>query len=849
MTMMAGVLLLAAMAAPVDAQKARRAQAQEKPAENPAPEKPAETKPVELDKEEVNEARALAAGLPARERALLDALRFLTRPEFQEELLRGRKHRVCILEPLEVSKPGPMLITEALRLWAVLESGMPLSPPVEDQVRRLRTSPLAKPDNSLAEVAVHLAVLRAALSRPAMGERGLLLERAGELCKLMDSAKDACSTTSVHVVQGALMAPWFANQFWRALGLRCAAAMGVAVDGKQWSRDLDALGRAYSAPNGYTSQKNRAVYSVSLDLHSNLFSLAALALAASAPETLLSKSDIKAANSQLSRAPAILKRLQDTYVMGVGPFAGARLLPVVLMGQLAAPQGLTAGAWVASLTDAVTRSQGASGNFTATENLAKDLGLADSRIGNDPAGVAVETALLAVAFSGGPLEGAKPLANRGLMETGMAMHALALVEAAAARVYGGDPADMVNQAIDSGVAYLRTVQQPDGSFKGSHDNYCGQAALCLLAMLHGGLPRTDKSIVQGMAYLDSKKWMVSSYPYECGIMLMLLQKYFEKEAQEAGVLTAVTAEGYRRARQTLRSSLPADRVRLIDQLVKNLDASFSPSTDCYQYSPRNQAGNFGGDNSCTQYAMLGYRAASLLGAEVSAETFKREVRRLLENYQDYTKLKPVPYESEDSAGRKTGTRNTVQPGGWGYSPGKSLPVLQFAAAGVGTLALCLDELRLRGEMQPEMEDNIERRIHGALVFMAEKYVTTDSGIYDGIGSLEQSSDGSGAYYNLYSVERGCSLARVRMLNGAVDWYRLGANLLIDAQQDDGSWGRTGYMGRQTSPQLVNTCMAILFLKRASLPVLTEHRNREKNPPPQEPGKKEGPITGEPKKKE
>jgi hypothetical protein len=285
----------------------------------------------------------------------------------------------------------------------------------------------------------------------------------------------------------------------------------------------------------------------------------------------------------------------------------------------------------------------------------------------------------------------------------------------------------------------------------------------------------------------------------------------------------------------MRELLPAPRLKFIQQLLKNLDSAYVPSNRGYGYG----SGGGWGDNSCTQYAILGYHAACLLGADVKSEVFKREATRLIDQFCEATEHKPVPYETDD---KKTSSKATVQPGGWGYSLGREGYCMQFAAAGMGSLAICIDQLKIRGELSADFEESMERKIAAAAAYVAEVYSVDGSSRDAGIGRLDTATDGWGAYYNLYSVERGASLAKIRQLCGKVDWYAIGSRLLIEQQNDDGSWGvhtplPSGVKTVRTH-QLINTCMAILFLRRAALPVLTDHKTRDKSP-----------ITGEPRKKD
>ncbi len=67
-------------------------------------------------------------------------------------------------------------------------------------------------------------------------------------------------------------------------------------------------------------------------------------------------------------------------------------------------------------------------------------------------------------------------------------------------------------------------------------------------------------------------------------------------------------------------------------------------------------------------------------------------------------------------------------------------------------------------------------------------------------------------YFLWTIERVGVLYGVRTLDGK-DWYRWGVELLVDAQKTDGSWNEGNYPG---ATRAIDTCLALLFLKRANL---------------------------------
>jgi hypothetical protein len=69
------------------------------------------------------------------------------------------------------------------------------------------------------------------------------------------------------------------------------------------------------------------------------------------------------------------------------------------------------------------------------------------------------------------------------------------------------------------------------------------------------------------------------------------------------------------------------------------------------------------------------------------------------------------------------------------------------------------------------------------------------------------------YYYLYAVER-MGLLYDTTLVGSHDWYLEGARELLKAQKPDGSWDASHF-----KHPTWDTCFAILFLKRATRPLV------------------------------
>jgi hypothetical protein len=67
-------------------------------------------------------------------------------------------------------------------------------------------------------------------------------------------------------------------------------------------------------------------------------------------------------------------------------------------------------------------------------------------------------------------------------------------------------------------------------------------------------------------------------------------------------------------------------------------------------------------------------------------------------------------------------------------------------------------------------------------------------------------------YFLWSLERVGVLFNLAKIGGK-DWYAWGRRSILPAQDADGSWKAGAYYGNNP---LLNTCLALLFLKQANL---------------------------------
>jgi hypothetical protein len=178
--------------------------------------------------------------------------------------------------------------------------------------------------------------------------------------------------------------------------------------------------------------------------------------------------------------------------------------------------------------------------------------------------------------------------------------------------------------------------------------------------------------------------------------------------------------------------------------------------------------------SNTQFALLGLRAARQLGLEVPEKTIVAAAEGVWR------------FQDEDGAFR--------------YDLEK-LPYDGLHAAALAGLAV-LDEL---GARSPAVKGVLKKREKDRL--RAEAWLEAHF-------AIERNSFATGAwtpywqYAYLWAIERWCGLTEKRTVAGQ-DWYARGAEWLVDTQAADGSW-------TSDDKPLANTCLALLFLRRATV---------------------------------
>ncbi len=302
----------------------------------------------------------------------------------------------------------------------------------------------------------------------------------------------------------------------------------------------------------------------------------------------------------------------------------------------------------------------------------------------------------------------------------------------------GVTSEQVRGAVQRGLARLRQEQGRSGHWSGG-GHTGGVTALAVLALLNAGVPANDPTITRGIKALvavkDSRTYVVS---LKCQVLAA--------------------------------SKLPQYRPQL-EAAAKWLISAQCP-TGMWGYGHRN-----GGDNSNTQFALLGLHEAAKAGIEVPKQTWALS-RKHYENCQ-YTD------------------------GGWGYR-GRSRGYGSMTAAGVASLYITGAKLHVAGkkEFVNGAYPDCGRYMQNTRLAMGLEWMKKNFSVRQNPGR-----GGSWLYYYLYALERVGMVSGKRNF-GTHDWYRQGAAMLV-ATERGGRWGHQTYQN----------ALALLFLAKGNRPVL------------------------------
>lgn len=410
------------------------------------------------------------------------------------------------------------------------------------------------------------------------------------------------------------------------------------------------------------------------------------------------------------------------------------------------------------------------------------------------------------------------------------------------------PQAAIDRAIDRGAEHIRRRQGADGGWPvgvigraGPSDT--GHSSLMLLTLLHADVDPDDASISRGFAFLLGRRAEFLR-TYHCSMALMAIDALVEKKL--ARVRSSAAGAAWARDKPAFfRARIPAALRSLAAELARRLAAAQLEDGSWTYAVPAVGAGStrvadgsspsdsrievpsWGGDYSNSQYALLGLRSAAALGLRVEAAVWKRSLQGLLDRQEKkdgpvipgfpVPAVTELPWGGSGRAGASTRLSRDFVPRGWGYTPSenKPKPYGSMTTAAVASLVICKSRLLTDSRLPKETRERTDRAIEDGCAWIVTNFNVLDNANYGANNRPYSRPAGKIDGYSMYAFERAGILTGVDFF-GENDWYGIGARYLVDHQAADGSWSsELDYEPYVT----VSTAFAVLFLKRATRPVI------------------------------
>jgi hypothetical protein len=365
----------------------------------------------------------------------------------------------------------------------------------------------------------------------------------------------------------------------------------------------------------------------------------------------------------------------------------------------------------------------------------------------------------------------------------------------------------IDRAIKRGTDWLKTAPSPGHEHsKAEHSD-----ELILLTMIHANVPETDARF---KALLDRVLADPPHQTYKVALQAMSLEelnrvKYQNRIAQCAQHLVdnQCTNGQWTYGDPTTYPTLPplppdvasgggtpARSGGVLD--FGKVGERVKPKVVRKIAVKKQKDGPGGGDNSNTQYAALGLRACFDAGI-----TFEESVIHLATKWLLECQFPP----SDGAAANAVVSGNGARPRGWNYRMPGSGEGLEGDAYGSMTVGATGGLTIYDYMMKKDWKKN--PAVNSGLAWIASNYSVT----------ANPKHGGSWYYYYLYGLERVGMLYDTTLI-GNHDWYVEGAKVLLDKQEADGSW-------KGSSQATWDTCFAILFLKKATRPLVATESKR------------------------
>jgi HEAT repeat protein len=368
--------------------------------------------------------------------------------------------------------------------------------------------------------------------------------------------------------------------------------------------------------------------------------------------------------------------------------------------------------------------------------------------------------------------------------------------------------EAINKAIDRGVAALKQLQGRDGKWPHAE---IGATALAGLALLECKVPADDPAVDKAAAAVRQESVRLT-HTYSISLAILFLDRL--GDARDVPLIESLTVrllagqsgtggwtyqcppiaasevrrlEGLLQRRNELKAGqgLPGRGKRTVRDLPREIQQQVAMVN-------RAVAMPAPGDNSNTQFATMALWVARRHGLPVDLALRRIEARYRLSQNNDGGWSYTQPMMGRAMRGRPPGA---PLPGMMGSTMAMTCAGLLGLAAGHGA----------RGDRAL----GNDRALKFGLLALGTAIGEPPRQVgRPGFGPRVGPANGR-VFYALWSLER-VAVALGLDTIGKKNWYNWGADLLLGSQQADGSW-RADY-----GASGVDTCFALLFLKRANL---------------------------------
>ncbi|HVE38484.1 MAG TPA: hypothetical protein VNM14_01265 [Planctomycetota bacterium] len=390
---------------------------------------------------------------------------------------------------------------------------------------------------------------------------------------------------------------------------------------------------------------------------------------------------------------------------------------------------------------------------------------------------------------------------RRLLALGGALVFLVLTAPAEGRQQQGVDQKRIDEAIQRGVVYLRTSESSGWD---QHINNCDE--LVLLTLLHADVPDKDPKVQELLTKVLTAKM---ERTYKVSLLAMCLEeldrvKYQRKILECAQFLVDNQCQNGQWSYGEPSPFAPGTPSTAPKAAVASAAREFTPGAAKEKPKvvhklpvEKKREGPPTGDNSNSQYAALGLRACHDAGILLPKQTVIKPAKNW------WTTSQLGEKGGKDNAVATAGGQLLADPRGWSYNTADPA----YSSMTTGAIgAVCILDYILGDDWKKD------KVVAAGMGWLNKNFSVTEN-----IGPCQTGGQAPKEflYYYLYALERAGMLYDTAFI-GNHDWYLDGARVILDQQKPDGSWAESG---PATMRPTWDTCFAILFLKRATRPLV------------------------------